>query len=268
MPPKRKYNNTRRKVAKKYGVRPAQANKSASVIQAAVRRVLNKNIETKQSQSSLSTDYTQIGHNSFANIDNAVLYTAQGIGAPLANSSACRIGDKITLLSAQFAMMIELNERYSDVTYRILLVRSSRGDTPTTTTLFTGLSGNKMLDTVNTDRYTVLYQKWGKIRPLGMSVGRRGIQDSSVTEPSTGMYLQNDASVTMSRATKIIKFTVPGSKFAKGGVIQYNDASGDQKFFDYNLLVYAYSNFTTSSALGYNVLAVNDYYHLLKYKDA
>lgn len=268
MPPKRKYNNTKRATAKKYGAKPKRANASASTIQAAVRRAIYRDIETKQAQSSLSADYTQIGHNSFANIDNAVLYTSQGISAPLANSSACRIGDKITLLSVQFAMMLELNERYSDVSYRIMLVRSARGDTPTTTTLFTGLSGNKMLDTINNDRYTILFQKWGKMKPSGFSVGRRGIQDVSAAELATGMYLQNDASVTMSRATKIIKFSVPGKKFAKNGIIHYNDASGDQKFFDYNLLVYAYSNYSTSSALGYNVLAVNDYYHLLKFKDA
>lgn len=270
MPPKlkRKYNNTRRKVAKKYGAKPKRANQGAATIQAAVRRALYKNVETKQAQSSLSSDYTQIGHNSFQNIDNMVLYTSQGIGSPLANSSACRIGDKITLLSVQFAMMLELNERYSDVSYRILLVRSSRGDTPTTTTLFTGLSGNKMLDTINYDRYTVLYQKWGKIKAAPQSAGRQAFEDTSTTALATGIYAATPNVWTGSRATRIVKFSISGKKFAKDGIIHYNDASGDQKFFDYNLLVYAYSNYNTSSALGYNVLAVNDYYHLLKFKDA
>lgn len=125
-----------------------------------------------------------------------------------------------------------------------------------------------MLDTINYDRYTILYQKWGRIKNDTQSGGRGAVQDSSTLEPSTGIYGATQTPYLFSRVTKIVKFSVPGVKFAKGGVIHYNDASGDQKFFDYNLLVYAYSNFTTSSALGYNVLAVNDYYHRLSYKDA
>jgi len=60
-------------------------------------------------------------------------------------------------------MMLELNERYSDVTFRLFVVRSAKGDTPTTVTLWQGASGNKMLDTFNTERFTILYSKYVKI---------------------------------------------------------------------------------------------------------
>jgi hypothetical protein len=46
-----------------------------------------------------------------------------------------RIGDKTNLRGISLKMMIELNERFSDVTYRLILVCSSKGDTPTRVSL-------------------------------------------------------------------------------------------------------------------------------------
>lgn len=267
MPPKRKYNNTRRKVAKKYGVKPKRANTAASTIQAAVRRALYKNAETKHAQTS-GSDYRQIEHNSFINLDNAILYTEQGVTDPSANSFYTRIGDEISLIKVDFAMMLECNERYSDVSYRIMLVKSARGDTPTLATLYNGLSGNKMLDTLNYERYSVIFQKWGKIKAPNMSVGDAPSQAGT----STGIYVGATAAANyLSRATKIVKFSVPGTKFAKNGKIIYDGQGTAAKFFDYNLLIFAYANYNTLApsglTAGYNVLAVNDYYHRLSYKD-
>jgi len=271
MPPKRNYSIKKRKVARKYGTTVKKANVSASVLQSAVRRVLQKNLEKKQSCYT-STDYTQIQHNSFVNIDTTILATTPGIYDPNTGNTANRIGDQISLKRIEFRMMLELNERYSDCTFRIIVVKTSKGDVPTISTLWVGLSGNKMLDNYDRERYTVLYEKWGKIKAPGLSVGRRGIQDVSATELSTGIYLQNDASVTLSRATKIVKFTLPYSKFSKNGVIQYENGLSQVKMFDYYVLVYAYANYNTlaptSLTSGYNVLAVNDYVKILHYTDA
>lgn len=269
MPPKkykRKYNKARAGLVRKYG--KTMANVNASVLQAAVRRTLFKNAESKTSQFN-GTDAQQVSHNSFINIaPNNVLATSQGLGDPENSLVQNRIGDKITLLKAQFRMMIEINPRFSDVSYRILLVKSSRGDTPTSSTLFNGLSGNKMLDTINYERFSVIYQKWGKIKAGPESSGRAYILDDSVLNPYTGITEAGNDKFHQSAATKIIKFDVPGSKFAKDGIIQYGgDNLAVQKFFDYNLLIYAYSNYATSSAEGYYCLTVNDYFHRLVYKD-
>lgn len=264
MPAKRPYNKSRRKVATKYKTTVPKANMSASVIQAAVRRTLFKNAESKNSQFS-SPEYVQIYHNNATTIATDILKTTQGVGDNENTNVLNRIGDKITLLKAKFRMMLEINERFADVTYRILLVKSARGDTPTNATLFNGLSGNRMLDTINYERYTVLYQKWGKIKSANESVGRAGAEDVSIINPGTGIYVAGDDKFHTSRATRIIKFDVPGSAFAKDGIIQYDGGGSSQKFFDYNLLIYAYSNYSTSEV--YYVLAVNDYYHRLIYKD-
>jgi len=266
MPPKRTYNKSRRKIASKYKTTVSKAVVSASALQAAVRRTLFKNAESKNSVFT-SSDYRQIEHNNFINLaPNNILATNQGLGDPENSQLLNRIGDQITLMKVQFRMMIELNERYSDVTYRILLVRSPRGDTPTVSTLFNGVSGNKMLDTLNYQRYSVIYEKWGKIKAPPQTAS----DSPSQAGTATGIYYPS-SSVSgnfISRATQIIKFDVDGSKFSKNKIIQYDaDNSSVQKTYDYNLLMYAYSNFSTSALLGYNVLAVNDYYHRCVYKD-
>lgn len=239
-------------------------------IQNVVNKTLSKHIETKKSNFS-SQDYIQIEHNSFISLDTNILSSTQGVTDPEVGAVNNRIGDQISLKGVSFKMMLELNERYSDVTYRILLIRSARGDVPTINTLWNGLSGNKMLDTFNSERYTIMFQQYGKIKAPNMSIGSVSAQDGT----STGVYYNSSipAANLMSRATKIVKFYIPGTKFGSNGIIRYDANNGQvQKFFDYTLLVYAYSNYNTlaptSITSGYNVLAVNDYIRQMYFKDA
>ena len=262
--PKRKYNSAKAGLTRKYG--KSKAVVSASVLQAAIRRTLFKNAESKNSQAT-AADNQQISHNNAVIIATNVLQTTPGVQDPENQNTLNRIGDRITLLKVQFRMMLEINERFSDVTYRILLVRSARGDTPTNATLFNQLSGNRMLDTINYERHSVLYQKWGKIKAAPESGGRAAFADNSTVNPLTGVYEAYNDPWHGSKATRIVKFDVPGKKFAKDGIIIYENNAGQQKFFDYNLIVYAYSSYNTSEAAGYYVLSVNDYYHRLIYKD-
>jgi len=273
MPPKvkRPYYKKRRTIAKKYGTTVKKANASASVIQAMVKRTLFKHAETKHSQSDIS-DYQQIEHNSFKNIfPNNILNTTPGVNDPTQGNTQNRIGDKITLLKCSIRMMLELNERYTDVTYRIIVTKSARGDTPTINTLFKGLSGNKMLDEINYERYSVIYQKWGKIK-----AGNLGANSVAGGTAFTGSGLYDAGSgygQFLGRSTKIVKIDIDGKKFAKDGIIQYEGPANStlQKFFDYNVFIYAYSNYSTiaptSVTAGYNVLAVNDAFVRLDFKD-
>ena len=41
-----------------------------------------------------------------------------------------------------------------------MVVRDTHGDVPTVVNLFTGLSWNKMIDTLNNDRYTIMLQMY------------------------------------------------------------------------------------------------------------
>jgi len=116
---------------------------------------LDRTIETKSGVIQV-TDGTEYGHNALNMVNNTFLGTTNGT-LDDENNRGQRIGDKVTLVGVQFAMMLELNERYSDVTFRLMVIRSAKGDTPTKATLWDGASGNKMLDTFNTERFTVLY---------------------------------------------------------------------------------------------------------------
>jgi len=269
MPPKRTYKKAKRSVAKKYGTTVKKANVAASTIQAAVKRVLFKHAETKESQSDIS-DYQQIQHNSFINIfPNNILNTTPGVNDPTSGNTQNRIGDKISLQKCTIKMMLELNERYSDATFRIIITKSPRGDTPTINTLFKGHSGNKMLDEINYERYSVIYQKWGKIKAAPLSVGYSATQDGT----SSGIYYSAENRIFASRATRTVIIKLDGTKFAKDGVIQYEGPANNtlQKFYDYNVFVYAYANYNTlaptSISAGYNVMAVNDAFVRLTYKD-
>ena len=135
---------------------------SASTLQAAVRRTLFKNAETRHSKSS-SQDNLAVSHNNSVLLASNILFTSQGVSDSEIGNTANRIGDKITLLKVDFAMMLELNQRFSDVSYRIMLIKSVKDDVPSTSNIFNNLSGNKILDTFNYERYDILHQKWGKI---------------------------------------------------------------------------------------------------------
>jgi len=262
----------------KYTKKPYSARQTmaAKKIQAVVRKAIAKNnkkhLEVKQAVSTVS-DGTEIYHNNFITLDGHLLETTQGVKDPNTSHTECRIGDQITLRGCKLKMMVELNERYSDCTFRLLVVKCAKGDTPTRATLFTGLSGNKMLDTINKERYNIIFQKYFKIKAPNGSItdSTGGSTQAGTTLPPSNMgvyYPTGSHSVAfLSRATKIIKAWIPGKAFAKDGVIQYENNGTQVKFFDYHVLLYAYSNYSTSQDSWY-VGRCNDYINQLYFTDA
>lgn len=249
MPPKYRRPTYKKKVYKKKS--------NTKAITAVVNKVLNKNVETKTSVRT-SSDGVEIGHNGVVSLYNDILYTAPGTSDE--NSSyGRRIGDEIILRNASMKMMVELNERYSQATFRVFVIKAAKGDTPTATTIFMGVSNNKMLDNLNYERYTFLVQKTFTIRsaPSGITpVGTQTIGSGFATGTDTH-----------SRATKIVTLNIKGSKFGKGGKVIYQNNSSDPKFYDYHVLLFGYSNYSTSASLGYNVGRINDSVLQLYYKD-
>ena len=97
------------------------------------------------------------------------------------NSQGTRIGDKIKVKGLAFKGMLELKEMYSDVTFRIMFIGSAKGDFPNSSTMFQGVSGNKMLDHFNNERFTLLSQKWIKIKAANL-----GTSSSGTPMPTSG----------------------------------------------------------------------------------
>lgn len=229
----------------------------AKILKQIARRELYKNVETKQSNYT-NTDGVEIFHNNQVRVEDALLKTSPGPYDPTTTSAENRIGDQVNCRGVSIKMMLEMNERFTDVTFRILVVKSAKGDLPDRATLFNGLSGNKMLDTINTERYTILASKYVHMKSSGQS------QIGAATEPGIGNYSGTQLT---SRATRIVKMWIPGNKFGRRGLIQYEQGSSQPKFFDYTVLVFAYSNYSTSQDL-YYVGRVNDYVKVMYYKDA
>lgn len=222
-------------------------------------------METKSVVSS-SPDGTEITHNNFVVLDNTLLRTQQGVrdGNSGLNIPS-RIGDEILLNGVKLSLMVELNERYTDVTFRMLVVKSAKGDTPTRDTLFNGNSGNKMIDSLNTERYTIIFGKTFKVTSRNATYT---YNDSLVPPAPAGTGTVQSGYY--SRATRIVKVWIPGNKFVKSRKIVYehSDANTFQtKFFDYHCVLYAYSNYSTNQDL-WNVGRVNDFTKQIYFKDA
>lgn len=229
-----------------------------------VNKIMKRKLETKHSTVTVN-DGQEILHNNFVTLETplTMFNLPSGTSDPM-NTTGTRVGDEITLKGVSMKMMVELNERFSDVTFRFMVIKSAKGDGPTRATLFKGQSGNKMIDGINTERYTIVAQKFFKIKSPNTTSA--GAMNTFVDPPGTYGFVSWDPK--LSRATKILRIYLPGSKFGRNGVLKYENGSDTQlKFFDYTCVLYAYSNYSTSQDL-VHVARLNDYVKTTYYTDA
>lgn len=229
-------------------------------------RALNRSIETKEGQWT-SAGNISLQHNAITLItkgDGGVLNPFQRANAandPMAGNQLSMVGDEMKVKGMMVKCFLEGALQRSKVYFRIMLVKFARGDTPTTTTLFKGDSPNKMLDVVNTERYTIVWQKIINVSPPNPppnAVSLTGVAEPGVLAGVTG--------------NRIVKAWIPGYKFGNGGRVQYVDASPtDVKFFDYRFFILAYDWYGTPSSIldvpNY-VGKVNSMFSKLYFKDA
>lgn len=246
--PSRKVFQKYSKYAKKRG-RPANVTKGLAN---AIKKIALSNCETKES---LQTGTRNLGltHNAIAVILNPVL-VAQGTGDPMAGTTA-RIGDKLTIKGVLIKGMFENALNRPKVFYRIIVTRSSKGDTINASTLFKGDSSNKMIDQVNTDRFHIVAQKCFTL----------------TSSNTTAVTVNADGSVASGNpagiATKVVKMWIPGWKFGSGGELQYEDGSSAQpKLFDYRVCILVY-DWYGSDGTSPTVGRVNDIYSKIYFKD-
>ena len=258
MPTKRKRQSEPRTASgrptKKRGIPKPMFNKN---IRETFAKMFNRNVETKESVST-SNDGVEMFHNSIYVRKSDLLLTTQGTADPKDANASNRIGDKVSLRGLSVKVMFELNERYSMGTFRIFIVKSAKGDVPTNGTLFNGVSGNKMIDSLNRERYTILASKTFTIKQSST-----GMVESGIQEVGSG-FTKGVSDV--SRATKIVSLWVPGNKIVRGGNLIYESGTSQPKFYDYHLVYYAYSNYSTANT--YYVARINDEVVQLYYKDA
>lgn len=263
MPPKSKTSYKRKTSYKKKSTKKKQS------LEQLVKAILHKQAETKQSVATYS-DYQEIAHNNMLTLSSNLLSTSHGTGDPVNGQSSNRIGDEIILKGLNIKLHLELNERYSQTTFRIMVIRAPKGGL-SATQLFAGQSANKMLDVINTEAVKIIRQRY-----VTIYAGNKG----SRTGPATsliGSGLNGGTDIgggdtlndyLYSRSSKIIKIWIPGNKIVPGGKLHYSgDGSNTPKNFDYYLIVYAYSSNATATAGSWMVGAVNDCISTLYFKD-
>ncbi len=251
---------TQKKPYKKRSYKRKSYKKKANVnalINKAIKNNNYKMLETKKSLSS-NSDGAEIFNNTPLLRNSELLRTGQGITDPTNTNALNRIGDKINVLGLSVKCCFELNERYSMATYRVFIVKSAKGDVPDKSTMFNGNSTNKMIDTLNRERYTFLLEKVFTIRQSSTGMQFNGVQE-------IGSGFTSGYSL-VSRATKIVTLWVPGYKLAPKGVLTYENATAQPKMFDYHLIYYVYSNYSTATTFYTGRIA--DEVITLYYKDA
>jgi len=114
--------------------------KTVSVLATRMRRI-ERTIEVKSGVQKYS-DGLELQHNTLTVFSNTMLFTANGT-RDREDAFGERIGDKISLRNVTVKGMLELNERYSDVSVKVIVIKSAKGDEPTQDTLWQGSSGKE-----------------------------------------------------------------------------------------------------------------------------
>lgn len=220
---------------------------------------LYRMIETKETTQTTGT-MVNLAHNNVTILQSGgadlnVFKTYNATDDPMAGVGS-RIGDQVNVRGVKIVAFFENALERSKVHYRIMLVRCPRGVAPTRANLFKGDSGNKMIDAVNTEKFTII---WG--RTFNINVGN---QPGNATQLNGAPY----QTVTMAgQGTRVLKAWIPGAKFGRNGRITYENAGVDVKFYDYKLLVVAYDWGGTPQDVN-NVGKVNELYTKCYFKDA
>lgn len=260
--------SSRKTYVRKPRTKPKRRFAGKAGIARVVNKLINRKLETKQS-TRVAPGSNGVQHNNFILLEppGDFFRTTLGVIDPMTGTGT-RIGDDITLKGVSFKMMMELDIRYSDVTLRLMVVKSAKGDIPTRATLFAGICGNKMIDKINKERYTVMAQKYVKLK--ASNTGTYGPEVGSVVPlvPNYGFNRAQDADTIQSRTTKIVSMYIPGRKFGRNGTLKYENENPTQvKFFDYTLVAYAYSNVSTNQDI-VTICYINDYVKQFYYTDA
>jgi len=224
---------------------------------------LTKTIETKEGCRRISN--LQLAHNNLivladvnGNPYNPFL-SANGTADPMGASDMNRIGDEINVQYLLIKFFLETSLQRSNVHFRFFFVKMAKGDTLSRSTFFKDACGNKMIDQINTERFTVLATKSVRVSTLAN------------TAPATLSLAQNGIPATTNAAiggTRIVSMKIPGKKFGRRGVVTYENLSQSQvKFYDYRLCCVAYDWYGTAQDSN-NVGFINDGYAKLYFKDA
>jgi len=211
----------RRKPVKKTYKKSSNTTKSLVNL---IKKVSLKQTETKYTH--FSAENYQLYHN-LASIQSGSLYTTQGTGddGSGTNKTAMRIGDELIARGLSFKFWIANKQDRPNVMYRLIIFKYTRDTTLSLSNLLKGAVSNNIMDDVNKERITVVYQKI-----FNLQVGYSAFAYSAVPTETYGR-----------EAHKYLQVWIP----FKNKKIHYNDGGHDPKFFDYGFALIAYDSYGT-----------------------
>lgn len=222
---------------------------------------LTRTIETKEGTGTIRN--VQLPHNEltvFNRTDGSVwnpFASANGTEDQMASNTMQRIGDQISVRGLKIKFFVETSLQRTNVFFKFYLVKMAKGDTLNRANFYKGAANNKMIDQINTERFTILASK--TVRVMTPNVGPATISLTTGVGTTTSIG---------TGGTRIVTMWIPGKKFGRGGVVQYeNQSPGQVKFFDYRLCAVAYDWYGTPQDTN-NVGFVNEGYTKLYFKDA
>lgn len=148
------------------------------------------------------------------------------------------IGDRISIKGCMIKCFLENTLGRPKTFYRLMLLRGPRG--ADFTTCMSGISGNKMIDQVNTEKFHIVAQKLVNVTASNAVANVAQALTGAPTE-SPDVLGNHPAGI----ASKIVKMWVPGTRFTKDGNIQYENESTDVKFYDYRFVILCYDWYGT-----------------------
>lgn len=182
--------------------------------------------------------------------------STQGASEPMQSGEMVRIGDQITVRGLLIKFFVETSLQRSNVHFKFYVVKMAKGDTLNRTNFFKGCANNKMIDQINTERFTILASKLVRV------------QTPNAAPTSAGLTGVPVGTVPGIAGTRIVNIWVPGKKFGSKGTVRYENGSTTQvKFFDYRICAVAYDWYGTPQDVN-SVGLINEGYVKLYFKDA
>lgn len=225
-------------------------------------RRIESMIETKECQRRTNVDVSLYHNNVNAVLDSTganlnPFLCNTGANDPMGRNDGNRIGDRISVKGLLIRAFFENALGRAKVYYRVMLLRVPKGDLVDRTTVFKNDADNKMIDQVNTERFTIIAQKI-------FNISASNLAPASVIPNINGVP---SGGTPAGIATKTFKMWIPGRKFGRNGTIQYENATNQVKFFDYRLVIVVYDWYGTPQDIN-AVGKINELYTKVYFKDA
>jgi len=243
----------------------------AGVLRASVKRAtagvrrLTGMIETKEGCFKTAANQAY-SHNTVSLVNfspNANIFSrTSGTDDPMGVSALKIIGDACNIRGVKATFFIENSLARPKVYYRLMLLKGPRG--AVFWDCFKGITGNLMIDQMNTEKYKVLASRTFNITPSNPMANNVSAELGHTGEPQEVWSSANISSG--GTASKIVNFWIPGNKFGNNGNVQYENATDNLKFFDYRWVLCVYDWY--GSPAGSQVGRINEGYCKVYFKDA